>query len=326
MAPGASVLAYNWRLKLSALGLSVFLWALVQTEPRDQETFSTVPVLLEVADTMWTVSGAPNPPTVSLILGGPTREINSLAREGTSLRIPVAEVGSRDTVITVRREWVELGERLGVVVEAVSPPTIGVSFEPAATRIIPLAMRVRGVLPQNLALANEVTLNPRRVTVRGPESRVLGLDSIRLESFDLSDVSEPGIFTLQVDTSGLAGGSVVPTTATMAVRVEEVVERLLGVPVSLDPGDGEAELVSDPLTVQVRLSGARTLVTAFDAVQLRLWVAPELLRGMVPGETRRVPIILDGVPALVAAEMGTDVVTVRRATDQDGGGDRRFQR
>lgn len=326
MAPGASALSHNWRLKLSALGLSVFLWALVQTEPRDQETFSTVPVLLEISDTLWTLSGAPNPPTVALTLGGPTREIISLAREGTSLRVPIAAVGSRDSVVTVRREWVELGQRPGVVVEAVFPPTIGVSFEPAATRIIPIAMRLQGGIPDDLALANEITLNPGRVTVRGPESRVLGLDSIRLEPFDLSNVTESGIFTVQVDSSGLAGGSVVPATATIAVRVEEVVERLLGVPVGVDPGGGEAALVSDPLTIQVRLSGARTLVTAFDAAQLRVWVAPELLRGMVLGEERLVPILLDGVPELVAVETGTDVVTVRRVTDQEGGGDRRFQR
>jgi YbbR domain-containing protein len=187
-------------------------------------------------------------------------------------------------------------------------------------------MRLQGGIPDDLALANEITLNPGRVTVRGPESRVLGLDSIRLEPFDLSNVTESGIFTVQVDSSGLAGGSVVPATATIAVRVEEVVERLLGVPVGVDPGGGEAALVSDPLTIQVRLSGARTLVTAFDAAQLRVWVAPELLRGMVLGEERLVPILLYGVPELVAVETGTDVVTVRRVTDQEGGGDRRFQR
>ena len=33
MASPSQALVRNWRLKLSALGLSVFLWALVQTEP-----------------------------------------------------------------------------------------------------------------------------------------------------------------------------------------------------------------------------------------------------------------------------------------------------
>ncbi len=37
MATPTQALAHNWRLKLSALGLSVFLWALVQGEPSNQE-------------------------------------------------------------------------------------------------------------------------------------------------------------------------------------------------------------------------------------------------------------------------------------------------
>ena len=53
MAGRSQALVHNWRLKLSAVGLSVFLWALVQTEPTNQETFASVPVLLEIADTSW---------------------------------------------------------------------------------------------------------------------------------------------------------------------------------------------------------------------------------------------------------------------------------
>ena len=124
MATPTQSLAHNWRLKLSALGLSVFLWALVQGEPSNQEIFASVPVTVEVADTGWTTSGAPNPSTVELRLGGPAREIIRLAREGTSIRIPVGSVGSQDTVIVLRREWVELGQRSGLSVESMSPSTI----------------------------------------------------------------------------------------------------------------------------------------------------------------------------------------------------------
>jgi hypothetical protein len=49
--PTASNLFHNWRLKLSALGLALFLWAVVQAEPSNRETFSSVPVRVEIADT-----------------------------------------------------------------------------------------------------------------------------------------------------------------------------------------------------------------------------------------------------------------------------------
>ncbi len=316
MATAPHALIHNWRLKLSALGLAVFLWALVQTEPRSEETFSAVPVLLEIADTMWTTSGVPTPATVELRLGGPAREIIRLAREGTSLRVPIATVGSQDTVITLRRDWVELGQRRGLIVESVSPSMISVSFEPAVTRVVPVSMRIRGRVRENLALATDVGVTPQFVRVRGPESRILGLDSIPLQSFDLGTVTASGVHTVAVDTSGLAGASVVPQTVTLGVNVEDMVERVLeGLMVRADVTPGEAEMVTDPVTIRLRLSGARTLVTALDPSLLRIWVPPELLQGMAPGEERRVPLLVAGVPDLVTAVPGIEFVMVRRVID-----------
>jgi len=312
-------LTHNWRLKLAALGLSVFLWALVQTEPSNQETFASVPVLVQVADTGWTTSGAPNPSTVEVRLGGPAREIIRLAREGTSIRIPVGMVGSQDTVIALRREWVELGQRSGLSVESLSPSTIRVSFEEAQTRLVPIAPRLVGRVRDHLALAAPIEFSPQIVRVRGPRSRVEGLDSLRLAAFDLSDVSRSGAFTIGIDTTGLLGASVVPTTATVGVQVEDMVERVLdGITVQAVSDPGEAEVVADPATIQVRLAGARTLVMSVDPERLRAWVPPEYLQGMAPGEERVVNVRIEGVPGLVTAIPGNDRITVRRMIDQAG--------
>lgn len=312
-------LVHNWRLKLSALGLSVFLWALVQTEPSNQETFASVPVHVQVVDTAWTTSGAPNPATVELRLGGPAREIIRLAREGTSIRIPVTAVGSQDSVITLRREWVELGQRAGVIVESMSPATVRVSFEEAQTRLVPLSMRLVGRVRDHLALAAPIEVSPQLARVRGPRSRVEGLDSLRIEAFDLADVTRSGAFTVAIDTTGLLGASVVPLTATIGVRVDDMVERVLeGITVQAVADAGEEEVVAEPASIQVRLAGARALVTALDPASLRAWVPAEYLQGMAPGEERVVNVRIDGVPALVTAIPGVDRITVRRAIDQAG--------
>ena len=320
MASPAQVLVHNWRLKLSALGLAVLLWALVQTEPSNQETFSSVPVRVQIADPGWTTSGPPTPATVEVRLGGPPREIIRLAREGTSIRVPVASVGSRDTLITLRREWVQLGQRSGVSVESVSPANVRVSFEPAQTRLLPVSTRLVGRVRDHLALASDIGVSPQLVRVRGPESRVTSLDSVPLEPFDLSEVTRSGTFTVPVDTSGLLGASVVPQTATLDVRVEELVERVLDeIPVEAEAGPGQEEVVVEPSSIQVRISGARSLVTSLDPSRLRVWVPPEMLEGMEPGEERLVRVQIDGVPGLVSAVPGTERVTVRRAADQDDG-------
>ncbi len=321
MAAIPHALFHNWRLKVSALALSVFLWALVQTEPRNEETFSGVPILVDVADTSWTLSEPPSPPFVELRLGGPTREIIRLARDGTTIRIPITEVGSRDTVVTLRRDWVGLDGRPGLVVESVSPASVRVALERAVTRLVPVSVRLQGRVREGLALATDVGVNPQLVRVRGPESRVASLDSIPLRSFDLARATGSGIYTVPLDTAGLGLNTVMPPTATLGIRVEEIVQRVLdGFPVEADVGPGRADVVIEPSVVRLTLSGARSVVNQLDVAALRLRVPAELLEDMEPGEERRVPLSVEGVPELVTAVPGTEYVTVRRAVDLSEGG------
>ena len=317
MARAPRLLTHNWQLKLAALGLSIFLWALVQTEPLSQETFSAVPVSVSVDDTTWTLSGAPSPSTVELRLGGPAREIIRLARDGTSLRIPVSAVGSRDTAVTLQREWVQLGPRAGVTVESVSPPVINLRFEPAATKTVPLVLRTQGGLPEELALSSPLVLSPESVTVRGPESTLSGLDALPVEPFDLEQVAESGVFSLRVDTTGLAGARVDPAEAVVGVRVEPLEERVLsGVPVRVELAPGAPELTVEPPSIQLRLAGARTLVASMDLSLLRVTLAPESLRDLVPGEIRRARLQIEGLPPLIRALPSTETVIVRRPAEE----------
>lgn len=318
MPPVLRILTHNGRLKLLALVLSVFLWALVQTEPRNQETFSAVPVVVTLSDTAWALASDPEPATVDLRLGGPAREIIRLAREGTTVRVPVDSVSSADTMVTLRRDWVDLSGRSGILVESVSPSAVRLQFERAVTRLVPLAVRVQGELPPELALASPVGLNPQRARVRGAESRVAGLDSVLLRPFDLSRVASSGVFTVEVDTTGLHGARVVPRTATLGLRVEEKDERVLGdLAIQARASDPSVSLEVDPATVRLTVVGARTLVGRVDPTLIAVWIPPESLAGMAPGDERRVSLRIDGVPELVRAIPDRTVVTVRRL---DGAG------
>lgn len=320
MLPSPRALVHNWRLKLAALGLSVLLWALVQTEPREAQSVDAVPVVVDVADTAWAASGPAQPSTVELRLSGPTGEIIRLSRAGTVVRVPVARVGSADTLVTLRRDWVELGEGSSLTVESLFPSAIRVSFEPAVTRVVPLALHTAGSLPAGLALASPIGVTPQLVRVRGPAGRVEMLDSVFLRTLQLPDVSASGVLEVAVDTSGLAGVRVSPVAATVGIRVEERTERRVGgIPVLL-PSDPElGRLRADPEAVDVVLRGARTVLAAVEPLDLRAWVEPELLRGMRPGEERRVPVRVEGLPALVTLEVAEGGVTVRRPDADDEG-------
>lgn len=312
-------LTHNWKLKLLALGLSVFLWALVQNEPTP-ETFPAVPVRVDVTDTSWTTAGPPNPSTVELRLGGPAGEMVKLARGGPTVHVPISEVGSSDTVVTIHRDWVDLGSDTRLNVDAVSPPAVHISFERADTRIVRAYARFRGSLPRHLALAGPVALNPGMIRVRGPRSRVDGLDSVPLDPLDLSGVNGSGDFTVGVDTSALPGVRVIPSSASLTLRVEEEIERVLpAVPVDLQRQDG-IRLIVEPASVGITLTGARTPVIGLDPSRLKVQVAPATLRGMAPGEERHVPLRIEGVPSLVSAAPDPEMVTVRRPAATAGGG------
>lgn len=316
MARTPRALINNWRLKLSALGLAVFFWGLVQTEPLSQETFLAVPLEIEITDTTWMVAGALSPATVELRLGGPAGEIIRLAREGTSVRVPITSVGSRDTLITLQRDWVQLGQRVGLTVESLTPSTLNVSFEPAVTRTIPLAMRVQGNLPEHLAFSSGLVINPQFVEVRGPESRLRGLDSVPLLPFSLDGVDESDGFTLVVDTTGLGGASVQPQEAMLGLLVEPLEERIFDeVPIQVNSVAGGQRIQVEPTSVGVRLTGARTLVTTADLFQMRIFVTSESVSGIQLGEVRRVRLQVGGVPPLVNVFTIPEMVTVRLTSD-----------
>jgi len=321
VAGALRVLLHNWHLKLAALGLAILLWALVQTEPLSQETFAAVPITAEVLDSSWTMARPPSPAVVDLQLGGPAGEIIRLARDGATLRIPIASVGSRDTVIALQREWVDLGGRSRVTVESVSPLTVRMTFEPAVARNVHVSVPLRGELPADVALASVPELTPSTVVVRGPESRMMGLDSVRLAPLDLGSVNESGSFSLPVDTTGLRGAVVRPASVSVSLRVEPMVERVMeNVAVEAEAPTGEPEITVTPSSLQLRLEGPSTLVTAVDVSRLRVSVDPESLRDVQPGEMRRVRIRVEGVPPLVSAFLSSDVATARRAETPPVGG------
>ena len=310
------VVARNWRLKLAALGLAVFLWALVRTEPTTGVNVFTVPVRAQVGDLDWMLEGEPDPATVQVRLRGPTQDLIRIAQEGTTLRVPLDSVTGADTVVQLRRDWVMLGTN-GVVVEDIAPATVRLLLQPTLSRVLPVRVVTRGSLRAELAFAAPAVLDPPSVRVRGPAHRVRALDSIPLAALDLGDVAESGVHELAIDTAGLVGVSVTPLAATVTIRVEPALERTLAaVPVVVEDTSGSAgpsrSFVVTPTAIEVRLSGAQTPVTGVRADDVRAVVPWSAVSAIPPGEARIVPIELRGVPGLVRAFSGADSVLVQR--------------
>lgn len=311
------LLTHNTSLKLASLGLAIFLWAVVRAEPADRQEISSVPVLVQVADLDWTLAADPEPASVRVRFAGPVREVLRLDREGTSVRVPIDEITSADTVIQLRRDWVVLGGATGLVVEDVEPAEIRLRLARNVTEPRRVVARLQGRLPAGLALAAVPSIDPGTVQLRGSAERLSAIDSVLTVPLDLAEVREAGTFVVEVDTFGLGSLSVSPREVTLGLQLDTLEERFLP---SVEVGVAGADDVSGwqvlPETLGVSLSGARSILLGADFENLRAEVDVSELGDVEPGEERRLPVRLLGLPPLIQAVPVVTQVTVRWAPDR----------
>lgn len=304
------LLARNWQLKAAAFAIALLLWIVVRLDSANRQS---IPARVEIENTdpEWALVGEPLPGTVEVLFGGPAGEILRVAVGGTSVRVPVEAVASADTSIGLRSEWVAVDGLSGLVVQDIRPGSVRLHFEPVATVERPLAVRTRGTLSRSLALTQPLSVMPATVRLRGPESRVVGIDTIYMDALDLATVRESGNFVIPVSRAALSDMFVSADSATVRVQVEPSAERSITLPI-LAP-DGTVELSAE--TLEVRLFGARSRVENLELEALRAVIRSEDLANLEPGEERRVRVRLEGIPGLVQAIPAADSVMVRRSTE-----------
>lgn len=312
-------LASNWRLKVAAVAMALFLWALVRVGAPDQRAVS-IPVNVSLNDPGWILMGDPVPASVEVRFSGPPTEIFRLtALDGVSITIPITEVVGEEMVIALQDGWIPVDGYPGVLVEEILPSTVHVHLDHLETASVPVRITTRGSLPEHLALTRSLSVTPSSVRVSGPASLVQQLDSLDIVPVDLGEVDERGAVQTTVDTTGLARLTVIPTEITLRIPVEESIDRVLtSVPVLADMGaeSGEAGGAVEvlPATVRLTLRGARTRVTNLDLRRLRVVVPSSELLGLGEAEERRVPIVVEGLPSYVSVSSAVDTVVVRRQT------------
>lgn len=265
------VMARNWTLKLSALGIALLLWFSVRFEARNQQELPSVAVRLDLTDPGWVLANGTNPGSVSVRFRGPAVELVRLSTDRPVVVVPISEVGSSDTTVVIQPGWVRFGERPGVTVEAIQPGSLRLQFEPIQRLTLPPALRFEGELPGDLALAAPPRATVGELRVSGPRSRMASLDSIPLRPVDLSAVRQSGAIPVLVDTARVRGVEVQPLALEVELRVEPRMERSLFLDAPPLPAPLEAvEVVGYPLVIPVTFQGAISLIEALSPGQVRL--------------------------------------------------------
>jgi len=319
-------LTRNWTLKLSAFGIALLLWVSVRVEAPTRQTVSGVPVRVDLADPQWTLAEEPSPTTVVVRFAGPSRDILSMAVDRPSIVVPLDGVHSADTSVILRNHWVRLPDRPNVVVEDIQPPSVRLRLEAIQRVDLPVAPRLEGELPEELAMTGAPRAIPADVRLSGPEGRIAERDSLWLEPLDLAAVRGPGAVEVAVDTTGLQGLQLQPSRVQVELEVAERVERLLDqVGVVLDLEGWEETYAIQPAGVPVLLSGARVLLDQVSPEDLRLVVAvDDDDLPQEPGDEVEVPVsevILEGLPDYVDGEIEVEEVRIIRLDDPADGTD-----
>ncbi|CAN5732643.1 hypothetical protein BH23GEM11_BH23GEM11_00730 [soil metagenome] len=304
------MVARNWTLKLSALGIAVLLWFSVRFEARNQQEISSVAVRVDLTDPAWVLADGSNPERVAVRFRGPALDLLRLSSDRPVVVIPIAEVGSSDTTLVLQTGWVRFGERPGVIVEAITPGTLNLRFEPLQRVVLAPALRFSGELPEDLAFSGLPEPTIREFRVAGPRSLTSGLDSIPMEPVDLGEVRQSGVIPARVDTARISGIEVQPTALEVSIQVEareELTFQLPAPPFPSPPGNEGIEGYPDSVTVTV--SGAASLVRDLATGALRL--VAELPADLDPdADEFEVSFRLEGLPTLLRGRV--DPVHVRR--------------
>lgn len=173
-------------LKLFAVLLAVVLWLVVSGEPI-AERGVRIPLAFE------------NLPESMEILGDPPQSVDARLRgsSGTLRRLD-----ARDMAAIIDLESEHAGARifdmtsdrvrapLGIEVTQVIPSTISLTLDVSANRVVPVVPEVRGA-PAAGFIVGAVEVEPARVEVEGPESRLRDLAEAMTEPIDVTGLSVP---------------------------------------------------------------------------------------------------------------------------------------
>lgn len=259
-------------LKCISIALAALLWLVVSGE---QTVERALRIPLEFTNL---------PPQLEMV-GQPTNAADVRVR-GSSGALSRIATGEMVAVLDLRAA--RPGRRLfhltgadvrtpfGIEVVQVGPSNVSITFEPSASKVVPVVPNVDGD-PADGYVVGKVSADPATVEIIGPASAVAGLTEAITETISVVDAT--GTVTETV-TVGVPDPSVRlrnPQSARVTVVVSEspIEWAVVAIPVEASPKAGTAQLLPAQVTVYVRGprdargSGAESFDATVDTEGLR---------------------------------------------------------
>lgn len=210
------LLTHNLTLKLLSLLVAVGVWLWVSGEERLEFSF---PAPLVLQNLPGPVALAADPPDEVMVrLRAPEVLLKSLSAGDIDARLDLTGLtpGEHPTPITPERVRAPYGAEVVRVV----PEVVTLRLEPRVVREVAVEPRVEGTVEKGFRVA-QVSVEPRRVAVEGPEGAVNAVQRLATARVPLDGRREP--FSASVDV--LVGNSLLRLVEERPVTVRVRLER-----------------------------------------------------------------------------------------------------
>jgi YbbR domain-containing protein len=265
----------NLGLKLLALVLACLLW---MTVTRDQLVERTLRVPLEYQNIPEGLEIVGDPPAaVDLRVRGPS---GALGRLQPGEVVAVVDLrGARPGQRLFHLLTDEVQVPFGIEVAQVNPPTVPVTFERSGSRSVPVVPAIEGE-PAVGYVSGEVTIDPARVEVVGPVSRLAQLREATTEPVLITNATQVVRDTVTVGVTDPALRLRQPRSASVTVQIRPApIERAVhDVPVHIRNMERGRRATVVPPRVSVVLRGSRDALGSLDVSTLDAWVDLERLQ------------------------------------------------
>jgi YbbR domain-containing protein len=288
----------NWKLKLLAFTLAILLWIVVSAEEVTSRWID-IPLQVRVTDPEYMLRLESVPAEVSVRFAGPRRELIDLRFRRPPLVLNILDVADVQQSFELQARMVQLSTQLSVSVVDMQPTTVELQFTRVESRFYPVRVRLAEPLPPGWVLVDSLTVQPGRIRVTGPESRLAGLDLLYTVPIVLPRTDSAFAISVPLDTTMLQGLRLSARSVQLAGMVDQMVERSFpAVPISVGPG-----LSLQPAVADVRLSGPRSTLAAVRPADIRVVVAIDSIPQRFPEGGLPVPLRVERLPVGVQAEV-----------------------
>jgi YbbR domain-containing protein len=249
----------NLFAKILALVVSVLLWFYVSEQQQFEERFS-VPLRLENIPEDLTLLGEV-PTEVEVLVRGQGRFLRHRVR-GLVLAVDLsgAAEGRYIRRLTPADVTVPLEEDVEVL-EIIAPGLLKAEIDRVTVRSVPVVPTTESVPARGYARVGSPVVNPEQVMIRGAESIVSSVNSLRTEPISLSGATRMVVARARVDLGGLTRVLCEPEQVAVALPVEKIESLTLsGVQVTVEADTTQWNVRWQPEEVGTVLEGPVSLM------------------------------------------------------------------